>query len=221
MRPSCRARCRARDETHERLDSDYFEVYTLDRIGEHNIVLAWPPKVAAKLQMAFPFIRFGILVGIGGPGKLHGGVIQYDFGKSTPVWYEAVSKVHANHLRGQTRSLDHVSHFDGLPAFSPPSPQQDILFDATYRHLGELHASIAENKGRWNERDGAERDRVSSELGRVLCFEMEAAGLMNHFPCLVVRGIFDYADSHKNKDWQPYACATAAAYARELLEVIL
>ena len=54
----------------------------------------------------------------------------------------------------------------------------------------------------------------------MLCFEMEAAGLMNNFPCLVVRGICDYADSHKNKQWQPYAAATAAAYAKELLSVI-
>jgi nucleoside phosphorylase len=50
-----------------------------------------------------------------------------------------------------------------------------------------------------------------------LCFEMEAAGLMDSFPCLVVRGICDYADSHKNKEWQGYAAATAAAYAREVL----
>ncbi|KAE8139545.1 hypothetical protein BDV38DRAFT_280898 [Aspergillus pseudotamarii] len=44
---------------------------------------------------------------------------------------------------------------------------------------------------------------------------MEAAGLMDNFPCLVIRGICDYADSHKNKDWQEYAAATAAAYAKE------
>jgi hypothetical protein len=50
-----------------------------------------------------------------------------------------------------------------------------------------------------------------------LCFEMEAAGLMDSFPCLVVRGICDYSDSHKNKEWQGYAAATAAAYAREVL----
>ena len=69
-------------------------------------------------------------------------------------------------------------------------------------------------------RDGAERDRVSTELGGVLCFEMEAAGLMNSFPCLVIRGICDYADSHKNKKWQPYAAGTAVACAKEVLSVI-
>ncbi|OLN87733.1 Ankyrin repeat domain-containing protein 50-like protein 3 [Colletotrichum chlorophyti] len=65
---------------------------------------------------------------------------------------------------------------------------------------------------------GKTRDRLSRELG-VLCFEMEAAGLQD-FPCLVIRGICDYADSHKNDIWQAYAAATAAAFAKELLSVI-
>ncbi|KAL6901148.1 ankyrin repeat-containing domain protein [Trichoderma evansii] len=54
----------------------------------------------------------------------------------------------------------------------------------------------------------------------ILCFEMEAAGLMNDFPCLVIRAICDYADSHKNKQWQGYAAMVAAAYARDLLSRI-
>ncbi|KAJ0161222.1 Vegetative incompatibility protein HET-E-1 [Colletotrichum tanaceti] len=60
------------------------------------------------------------------------------------------------------------------------------------------------------------RDRLSREKG-VLCFEMEAAGLMNHFPCLIVRGICDYSDTHKNKAWQGFAAMSAAAYAKDLL----
>jgi nucleoside phosphorylase len=60
------------------------------------------------------------------------------------------------------------------------------------------------------------RDTLTAEKG-VLCFEMEAAGLMNHFPCLVIRGICDYSDSHKNKEWQGYAAMAAAAYAKDLL----
>ena len=69
-------------------------------------------------------------------------------------------------------------------------------------------------------RDAVTRDNISRQLEDVLCFEMEAAGLMDQFPCLVVRGICDYADSHKSKRWQAYAAATAAAYAKELLGVI-
>lgn len=65
-------------------------------------------------------------------------------------------------------------------------------------------------------KDASVRDTLAKEK-EVLCFEMEAAGLMNHFPCLVIRGICDYSDSHKNKEWQGYAAMTAAAYAKDLL----
>ncbi|KAF3912505.1 hypothetical protein ABW20_dc0106628 [Dactylellina cionopaga] len=63
---------------------------------------------------------------------------------------------------------------------------------------------------------GITRDKLSREKG-VLCFEMEAAGLMDELPSLVVRGICDYSDSHKNKVWQPYAGLAAAAFAKALL----
>ncbi|EXA28558.1 hypothetical protein FOVG_19844 [Fusarium oxysporum f. sp. pisi HDV247] len=68
-------------------------------------------------------------------------------------------------------------------------------------------------------KDALVRDKLSAEKG-VLCFEMEAAGLMNHFPCLVIRGICDYSDSHKNKEWQGFAAMVAAAYAKDLLRQI-
>ncbi|KAJ5387275.1 hypothetical protein N7509_009816 [Penicillium cosmopolitanum] len=61
------------------------------------------------------------------------------------------------------------------------------------------------------------RDEAARQFN-VICFEMEAAGLMDIIPCLPIRGICDYSDSHKSKEWQRYAAATAAAYARELLE---
>ncbi|KAL8701981.1 MAG: hypothetical protein Q9201_004627 [Fulgogasparrea decipioides] len=68
-------------------------------------------------------------------------------------------------------------------------------------------------------KDAIARDRISQQHD-VLCFEMEAAGLSNDFPCVVIRGICDYSDSHKNDEWQGYAAATAASYAKELLQII-
>ncbi|KAH7626201.1 nucleoside phosphorylase domain-containing protein [Sordaria sp. MPI-SDFR-AT-0083] len=56
--------------------------------------------------------------------------------------------------------------------------------------------------------------------GNLLCVEMEAAGLMDNFPCLVFRGICDYADSHKNKKWQEHAAAVAAAHVKDLLQEV-
>lgn len=65
-------------------------------------------------------------------------------------------------------------------------------------------------------KDALIRDTLAAEKD-VLCFEMEAAGLINTFPCLVIRGIYDYSDSHKNKGWQGFAAMMVAAYAKDLL----
>ncbi|KAH8130302.1 hypothetical protein LI328DRAFT_162313 [Trichoderma asperelloides] len=68
-------------------------------------------------------------------------------------------------------------------------------------------------------KDAMTRDEYALKKN-VMCFEMEAAGLMNQFPCLVIRGISDYSDTHKNKNWQGYAAIAAAAYAKDLLRRI-
>ncbi|KAF7504338.1 hypothetical protein GJ744_002458 [Endocarpon pusillum] len=69
--------------------------------------------------------------------------------------------------------------------------------------------------------DAKFRDKLNKDLGgNVLCVVMEAAGIASNFPCLVIRGICDYSDSHKNKDWQEHAAAVAAAYAKELLLIV-
>jgi nucleoside phosphorylase len=69
-------------------------------------------------------------------------------------------------------------------------------------------------------KDAVTRDRLTQELN-ITRFEMEAAGLIDALPCLPIRGICDYSDSHKAKYWQKYAAAVAAAYAREFLEALL
>ncbi|PLB44557.1 purine and uridine phosphorylase [Aspergillus steynii IBT 23096] len=68
-------------------------------------------------------------------------------------------------------------------------------------------------------RDAVLRDRLADQYG-FLCFEMEAAGILNVLPSLVIRGICDYSDSHKSKIWQDYAAAAAAAYAKLLLSQV-
>src|SRR6266536_6165600 len=68
-------------------------------------------------------------------------------------------------------------------------------------------------------RYGAIRDRLRRELD-ILYFEMKTAGLIDSFPCLVIREICDYADLYKNKRWQAYTTITAAAYTKELLYII-
>ncbi|KAK6357703.1 hypothetical protein TWF718_002012 [Orbilia javanica] len=82
--------------------------------------------------------------------------------------------------------------------------------DEPYIHYG-LIAS-----GNQVMKHGITRDRLAQEKN-VLCFEMEAAGIMDELPSLVIRGICDYSDSHKNKAWQSYSALAAAAFAKELL----
>jgi nucleoside phosphorylase len=159
------------------------------------------------------------------------------------VLLNALAILEAKHMRGKHRLIEYISKLDSLPEFTREAAGPDTLFEASYDHHEKGAATckdcdtiyLADRKLRKQElkvhygiiasgnqvmRSAAERDRVSAELGGVLCFEMEAAGLMNSFPCLVIRGICDYADSHKNKRWQPYAAATAAACAKEVLSVI-
>lgn len=120
-----------------------------------------------------------------------------------------------------------------------PGTEKDILYSSEYDHRPgmttcqacdetkkvsrlvrsstnpQIHYGIIAS-GNQVVKDAVVRDRLQRDYG-ALCIEMEAAGLMNEFPCLVIRGISDYADSHKNDGWHRYAATTAAAYAKELL----
>jgi nucleoside phosphorylase len=68
--------------------------------------------------------------------------------------------------------------------------------------------------------DGLVRSQIAERHPGVFALEMEAAGLMNVFGCATIRGICDYADSHKNDYWQKYAAAVAAAVTKEILRII-
>jgi hypothetical protein len=167
--------------------------------------------------------------------------------KPPTVLRSAVSKLRAKHMSDGSAIPQYVSEMlQSKPrmtkAFQHQGFEHDQLFEANYDHDGSGKGCEKCDKGRLVIREprdttdpiihygligsanqvmkhGATREKLRREMG-VLCFEMEAAGLMNTFPCLVIRGICDYSDTHKNKRWQPYAAATAAAYAKELLEII-
>jgi nucleoside phosphorylase len=69
-------------------------------------------------------------------------------------------------------------------------------------------------------KNAIERDRISGLCHGARCFEMEAAGVINEIRPLVIRGIADYADGHKNWKWHDYAAAAAASFAKEFLYTI-
>jgi nucleoside phosphorylase len=60
------------------------------------------------------------------------------------------------------------------------------------------------------------RDQIAKADG-IIAFEMEGAGVWDYLPSIVIKGVCDYADSHKRKGWQRYAVATAAACMKAFL----
>ncbi|OAA71494.1 Pfs, NACHT and Ankyrin domain protein [Cordyceps fumosorosea ARSEF 2679] len=131
--------------------------------------------------------------------------------------------------------------FEGHSEYGHPN-SPDYLFCATYDHVSPTpgcdgcdHSKLVPRSRRMTNdplihygaiasgnqvlRSGTVRDNIARRLD-VICFEMETAGLVDILPCLPIRGVCDYSDSHKNKQWQRYAAAAAAAYATELLAVL-
>ncbi|KAH6717482.1 hypothetical protein BKA61DRAFT_323396 [Leptodontidium sp. MPI-SDFR-AT-0119] len=127
-------------------------------------------------------------------------------------------------------------------AFERPTSLVDCLFQSDYPHVDSkdktcagcakdhivnrplrvdplIHFGIVAS-GNQVIKNAAERVRISTAHPGVLAVEMEAAGLMDIFGCATIRGICDYADSHKNDGWHKYASATAAAVAKEVLGIV-
>ncbi|KAF7128361.1 hypothetical protein CNMCM5793_003091 [Aspergillus hiratsukae] len=167
--------------------------------------------------------------------------------KPPPVLLTAMARLQAAHMTEKSCIPDLIAdmamrHPHMTEKFTYDSAREDLLFKVQYDHTHPattcdgcdrqqlvtrapregndpvIHYGLIAS-GNQVIKDGRTRDRLARELG-ILCFEMEAAGLVDSFPCLVIRGICDYADSHKNKQWQEYAAATAAGYAKELLSVV-
>jgi nucleoside phosphorylase len=151
----------------------------------------------------------------------------------------AVSALRAEHEQSSSQ-ISYIlnQRLEDHPAYCRPK-LPDRLFDTNYDHeliyqdCDQCDQSSLVQRGKRPSSDiaihygpiasanqvmksGPTRDNLAQQL-KVICFEMEAAGLMDTLPCLIIRGICDYSDSHKSKGWQRYAAATAAAYARELL----
>jgi nucleoside phosphorylase len=159
---------------------------------------------------------------------------EHELGSSkVPQFLEEMVKRYPNLAKSNPRK----------PSYIHQGFENDQLFEAAYDHVNgsdccncesnrqikrhertsmepEVHYGIIAS-GNTLVKDVIIRDLLLRLTGeKCICFEMEAAGLMNNFPCLVIRGICDYADSHKNDQWQKYAAATVAAYAKELLGCI-
>ncbi|XRM46413.1 hypothetical protein ABZX51_009448 [Aspergillus tubingensis] len=178
---------------------------------------------------------------------LRGGRFQHtgSLNKPPPVLLKAVSQLESCYMTGErptSEILNDTLHRSEKIREEFLRPKVDWLFLPTYDHGGNKHNCSACDQTQLVERpergtddscihygliasgdqvmkDAKTRDSIAQELA-ILCFEMEAAGVMDEIPSLVIRGICDYCDSHKNKKWQGYAALAAAAYAKALLSVV-
>ncbi|KAL6887045.1 hypothetical protein GGI43DRAFT_388312 [Trichoderma evansii] len=158
----------------------------------------------------------------------------------------ALTKFEADQITTRTNMLNYLKSLESIPnipkSFLKSGSLQDVLYESSYNHKeGDdcrlcdksrvvqrspredeiiIHCGLIAS-GNQVIKDAILRDKLYKQFNNnILCIEMEAAGLMNDFPCVVIRGICDYADSHKNDQWQDYAAATAAACAKALLKVL-
>jgi nucleoside phosphorylase len=163
-----------------------------------------------------------------------------------PFLRSIVASIEAGHLVYGTKFaqiIDRVIEQDAKGPKVYVRPGKDILFKAEFVHPGgddcsecdQVHQVVIRTArtnpneprvhygiiGTGNQvmKDAKQRDRIAAEYS-LLCFEMEAAGVQKAFPSLVIRGISDYADSHKNDEWKPYAALTASVYCAEFLRVL-
>jgi nucleoside phosphorylase len=171
------------------------------------------------------------------------GVVQYDMGKFTKDGFITTGTLKAppeKLLHVLNYMPLHGSSITGQLEIDYPGAELDQLYEASYPHVGGDTCETCDRKqtvqrnilrdsttphvfygtiasGNTVIKDSRTRETLIEKHG-VVCCEMEAAGVMNTaFPCLVIRGISDYADSHKNDIWISYAAAAAAQYARDLL----
>ncbi|KAH8812294.1 hypothetical protein F5884DRAFT_855596 [Xylogone sp. PMI_703] len=155
----------------------------------------------------------------------------------------AISALEAKYMIQDTNYKEIVDriltkHANMRRKFMYPGTENDILYYANYDHKKGDNCSSCDRMmtqtrqeretnepvihygliGSGNQviKDGRTREQLRQKHD-ILCFEMEAAGMMDTLDCLVIRGICDYADSHKNKRWQGYASIVAAAYAKDLI----
>ena len=166
-----------------------------------------------------------------------------------PDWKltQALGVIGSNHDMHKTKFNDHLTRLQKSPKFAHPSLDSDRLFEASHHHVGDYEShclscdssQIVPRLPRTEEHKGifvfhhgriatgnsviqdAElRNKIRDSCNGVVCVEMEAAGVAINGRCLVIRGICDYADSHKNDLWKFTAAGNAAAFARELLRTV-
>ncbi|KAK8009153.1 hypothetical protein PG991_011704 [Apiospora marii] len=166
------------------------------------------------------------------------------------ILLNALAKLVSDHAMGQNTFQvyrNRLLESNHERKFTFPGLHRDRLFQASHPHKGPKQNECAEcdrselvrrrvrtekdagrlifHQGRIAVgntaiQDGTRRDQIREECYGALCIDVEAAGIDASGRCLVIRGIADYADSHRDDTWRWYAAGNAALFARELLSKI-
>ncbi|EGU77119.1 hypothetical protein FOXB_12370 [Fusarium oxysporum f. sp. conglutinans Fo5176] len=193
-------------------------------------------------------IRLGdILVGL--PDGNSAGLIAYDLGKeiedgfellrhghslamTEPIVLSAIGNIKLQAPNERDNFLPYYEKIANLDhptgTFADPGQDYDILYDDESQMIQRSSRPAHKRSRVWYGPIGsgdkllknAEKRNLLRDKYDLIGLEMEAAGTINRIPVGAIRGVCDYGDRHKNKDWQPYAAAMAASYARSLLDVI-
>ena len=179
-----------------------------------------------------------------GHGRQYGGEYELSslLDKPHPRVVQPLMHIMAARVLGTSKYAEHLQRATDTVEFKYPGLDQDILFPPDYKHQALRDrpcynmcdpSKQMQRKRRTSQipvihqgtilsgdtimKDASRRDELSRKHHNAICIETEAAGIMDDLRPLIIRGIADYADDHKNSSWQYYAAATAAALAREIL----
>ena len=134
------------------------------------------------------------------------------------VLLKALGNLQAEHeFNGSSKAQQYLidamdRHAGWAKSFASPQVETDRLFEASYSHHSTTMSCTSCDPTKLVQRTSREtsafrihygviasgnslvknaslRDKISRMEDQCICIEMEAAGLMNSFPCLVIRGI--------------------------------
>ncbi|KAI9373902.1 nucleoside phosphorylase domain-containing protein [Aspergillus egyptiacus] len=184
--------------------------------------------VASSLLVSYPGVKLALVVGTCGGAPpppdyqeiflgdviISNSVVEYDFGRQYPGGREIRALL--NSLCAEnTRRVDNIlfqacylyKHYSNAPAGC--SCFGNTVLTSFY--IGPVASADMVMKSGQHQDEIVKREKV-------IGFEMEGAGVWDNVPCIIIKGVWNYADSHKNKIWQAYTAATRASAPKAFLE---
>ncbi|KAK3946750.1 Pfs, NB-ARC and TPR domain protein [Pseudoneurospora amorphoporcata] len=183
-------------------------IYAHARIGNLNVVLITLPEMgkgqaalaAGTLTTSYPKVSLVLSVGVCG-----GVPLAKVGGRNEEI------------VLGD--DIDRAYFRDSASIYVYPGVERDKLFEDSYEHMHRGPVSDPETKscdeiGCDVKYLASRKRRGEPNYPRIFIGHVGSDML----PCIVIKGVSDYADSHKNKGWQDYAAATAASAVRAFLD---